>query len=166
MSIERAQAFVELSRLEPVFAELGYEVAMNEATATMQIDRPAVESDALFSIGLLPSPADGIRLVECDAAYRFGIAEGVDADMYRSLSIITQAMPVGHLDLAADGRVHARWAIATDAAAVLDQDLIVTSIVMFDLLQQHFGDYVEGVCEGDIVSQILPELMRQAGDSV
>jgi hypothetical protein len=36
--------------------------------------------------------------------------------------------------------------------------------MMFDQLQQRFGDYVQGICSGDIAADILDQLIDRAGD--
>jgi len=164
MPIDRAYAFIELSALHEPLSEIGYRVEVDDPSATLRIERPGAGAESTLNIGLEPSPADDIRLVSCDAVYRYETAEGAVAEVTAALPIITRHMPVGHLALDLDGRVHARWTIATDSRQSLDDEHIITSIVMFDLLQQHFGDYVEEVCNGDIPAALVEQLMRQAGD--
>jgi hypothetical protein len=165
MPIDRGYAFVELSALQAPLGDIGYTVEIDEATATLRISRPPVGPESVVSVGLKPSPAEDIRLVECDARYLFEIDEDARAGLADSLAIINRHLPIGHLAADPDGAVHARWTIATDARIDLEQELVVTSIVLFDLLQQHFGDYVSEVCSGELDASLLETVMQQAGDA-
>jgi hypothetical protein len=166
MPVDRAYAFIELSSLEAPLSALGYTVVTDEPTATLRLARPAIGSDSVYSVGLKPSPAEDIRLVACDAHYRFELADGVQGDLANSLAIINRYLPVGHCEQDPDGTIHARWTIPTDSRLGLDQELVITSIVLFDLLQQHFGDYLEEVCNGEIDSSLLEAVIEASGDTI
>ncbi len=164
MTVDRAEAFIELSGLQDPLEARGYTVTVDESTATLDVGRPAVQAAAKVNILLSQHPAHGVRLLALDAAYPFAVEASAMQDLPTSLSIINNYLPTGHVRLDDDGSVHASWTLSSDADEPIGNAATIESIVAFDQMQQHFGDYVEGVCSGDIPAPILDELIQQAGD--
>ena len=164
MSIESVRAAVLLARLAVPLEALGYTAVRHKTESILIIERPAIAALARVAISVLDSPAEELHLVLLDAAYDLDPDDDLVDKVEAALPIITRYLPVGHLERDLDGTLHARWTLAADASQGLDTDVVVTSIVMFDLIQQHFGDYLEMVCDGDVPPEDLEELIAAAGD--
>lgn len=163
-TVDRAEALIVLSGLQDPLETLGYTVVLDRTSASLRITRPAVDPASVVIIGLNASPTEGLHLVALDAPYPFTIVGGRRDNVVEAIGIINNYLPAGVLVIDSDDVIHAVWTIPSDAAESLGTPSTVEAIAMFDQLQQHYGDYVEGACTGAIPANSLDDLIEAAGD--
>jgi hypothetical protein len=80
-------------------------------------------------------------------------------EVYRATAIINSHRPVGHFEVKPDGALSFRYALVVGIEQLPDAQVLLDLIALLTQQQFTFGDYLEGVCEGEVSVYILDEVL-------
>lgn len=81
-------------------------------------------------------------------------------DVYRATAIINSHRPVGHFEAKPDGTLSFRYPWVVGIGELPDAHVLVDLIALLTQQQFTLGDYLEGVCDGEVSVYILDEILR------
>lgn len=166
--LERVKSIAELGLMEAPLHEAGRDVSLDEDGARLVIKLDDDEGRVrLMTIAMVPFGEPGesaLRLVRFDVAYPFRADEDTVDDVALALPTLTGELAVGGIVADADGSLHLRYTLAADAVSLIADEALVELVELIDFQQERFGDYLEGVCTGDVAVEVLPQVIA-AGEA-
>lgn len=81
-------------------------------------------------------------------------------DVYRAAAILNAHRPVGHFGVEPDGSLSFRYPLVVAIDQLPPEQMIIDLIALLTEEQFTLGDYLEGVCEGEVSVLVLDEVLR------
>jgi hypothetical protein len=120
------------------------------------------DRDRAAAISIMPFSADQLAATQFTQFYMpmpFKVGDA-RAEVAQAASIVNVAMAVGHFAVR-DDELFYRYMLASPRGASLDPDMVAELVTMLQFHQEHFGDYLEGVNDGEIDLSVLPDVIAQ-----
>ena len=121
------------------------------------------ERDRTLGVSVMPFGEDGLAatdLVQFYVQMPFTLTEVVRTDLLAATAIVNAQMAIGHFAIRGDELFY-RYVLATPNDETVDDALLGELVQLVAFHQEHFGDYLEGVIDGDIDLRVLPEVIAQ-----
>ncbi len=171
--LARAKHVAELGFLEIALRSSGRdELAVLEPEATDELPSLVVglgiddeERPRVLHVRIIPlgeDEADATRFVEMYVPLPFEVPDDRTPDIRHALSIVNEHLAIGHFGLQSDGRLYYRYVLATPLLQMIDDEMFVEVVAFVDFHQDHFADYLEGVCADEISVFVLDDVIRQS----
>jgi hypothetical protein len=106
--------------------------------------------------------ATATRFVEMFVPLPFDVDDDRTADLRQALGIVNEHLAVGHFGLRGDGLLYYRYVLATPLLQMIDDEMFVEVVAFVDFHQDHFADYLEGVCVDEVSLLVLDDVIRQS----
>lgn len=84
------------------------------------------------------------------------------ADVREAAAIVNEHVAIGRFGVHDDATVYFRYILAAPKHSMLDDEMVGEVIVFCDYHQEHFGDYLEGVCDGEISLLVLADVINRS----
>lgn len=101
---------------------------------------------------------DSTQLVQFYAHLPFEVDADSEAVCQRAVAIVNPALAVGHFAMQ-NQQLFFRYVLAMPSDTTFDADMAIELIGLLSFHQEHFGDYFEGLIEGEIALSTLPALL-------
>ncbi len=138
---EQTSSYLEVNYGED---EIGRERILQISYIPMPGDDSTTTQFIKFLV-LLPFKAPSDRLMEI--AY--------------AITIVNEELALGHFGLSSSGNLSYQYCLALDQDATLEGETLIELVALTEFHQEHFGDYLEGVCEGEVSVYVLKQLIQQ-----
>lgn len=113
------------------------------------------------AVRLVELDEDGTRMLTFSVEYPFLVPDDLQGDVVRAAHETTQYLVLGHFEVDDDGTVYLRYSTVVDAEAPPSPRVLATVVGLLDHQQQHFGDYLELICAGEVDIDSYPELVAR-----
>ncbi|MEO6122921.1 MAG: hypothetical protein ABIR32_04370 [Ilumatobacteraceae bacterium] len=171
-AIERSGHIAELAFIETAVQAAGYQSAQTgsddlsvEPELIVALDPDEDSRARSLRISFIPvgDEVESTKFVQLWVTLPFEVAaDRVDA-VRLATAIVNEHVALGRFGVDQDGSVYFRYVLAARAHTMIDDDLIAEVVSFVDFHQEHFGDFVEGVCDGNIEIEVLEHVIRAAG---
>lgn len=130
-------------------------------TLLVSFDRDEEDRDRIAAVSFLPLPEDELpstQLLQVYVRLPFGVPDDQRREVLEAATLVNAAMAIGHFAVRGD-EIYYRYVLAAPSDRTIDGDLLADLLPLLEFHQQHFGDYLEGVAEGEVATQALPRLL-------
>lgn len=83
-------------------------------------------------------------------------------ELLEAVAIVNEHVALGRFGLQDDGTLYFRYILAVPRSEMLDDDMFGEIVAFCDYHQEFFGDYLEGVCEGEISVLVLANVISRS----
>ncbi len=164
--LERVKSIAELGLMEAPLHEAGRHVSLDEDQARLVIELDDDEGRARrLTIAMVPFGEPGesaLRMIRFDVTFPFTADDDTKDDVALAIPVISAELAIGGFAADADGSLHLRYTLAADAVSLVADEALVELVELLDFQQERFGDYLEGVCTGDVAVEVLPQVISAA----
>jgi hypothetical protein len=115
--------------------------------------------DRSVGVVVLPSVAGAPPFVQLVSLLPTPVAEDLVGDLLAAVNDVNTAAALGAFILDGERQLLFRYVLAVPDAGVAD--LLAWLVPFVGWEAQHFGDYLEGVLEGEISLLVLPQLLLE-----
>ena len=157
-------ATFDLTALAAALDALGYPAThVGDDELQIHLTGDGVEQDRPTAVRWV-SLAEGVHLLMFSSSYPFDAPADSIGDVIRAAHETTQYLVLGHFEVDDDGSVHLRYSTVVDADDPPSPAVLANVVGLLDHQQQHFGDYLESVCTGEVTIDLYAELVA-AGEA-
>lgn len=119
-------------------------------------------TDRTLAVSIMPFSTDDLGATQLVQFYVQLAAVDAEhlASVQQAAAIINGAIAIGHFGTQAE-QLFYRYVLAMPASQTFDVDMVIELIGLLSFHQEHFGDYFDGIIEGEIAVSILPDLLTQ-----
>lgn len=156
-----------LDSMRAQLAEHGYEVEVAEARGgppSIVVHLGDDERKRHRGLAITPTPpmdeSGALGFVQFFAELPFSPPKDL-APLYRALAVVNNRVGLGSFGIDAQQRLYYRYTVAAGADG-LPGPVLVDLVGLTAHIQEFYGDYVEGVCTGDISSYVLDEVIARS----
>lgn len=135
------------------------------ATLLVAFGEDELERSRTMSVAIMPFGDDEFSATEFIQFYvpmPFPAERAKMSELGHAIAIVNGAMAVGHFGVRGS-ELFFRYMLALDASSVLDDAMLIELVTMLAFHQEHFGDYLEGVIDGEVAVEVLPKLIERSG---
>lgn len=167
----KARHEAELGVMEGALNEHGHDTRLLEASDQVPLPTLLVALGAddenrerTLGVSIMPFDEDAFDatdLIQFYVQLPFEVPTDRRADIGAAATEVNAALAVGHFALRGT-ELYYRYVLATPNNAVVDGDMLTELVSLIAFHQEHFGDYFEGVLEGQIDLSVLPELLAES----
>jgi hypothetical protein len=160
----------ELGLLSVTLQQAGFSTEFLSAgdelpVGALVVDLGADEHDRphLMTISIMPFGDDqfgATQFFQFYTALPFSPARAQMGDLGQAIAIVNGAMAIGHFGVRR-GELFYRYMLAIDSSTTIGSEMLIELMSLLTFHQEHFGDYLEGVLDGQISLAILPKLIEQ-----
>jgi len=168
----RAGHVVELGFIQTALEPIGYSSEINDPTDTTLVPELVVllgDDDEgrirSLRIGFVPEADEltSTKLLHFYSPLPFTAAEGVGIDNLRAaVAIVNEHVAIGAFGVHNDASLYFRYLLAGGRGRFFDDDMVVEIVAFIDFHQEHFGDYLDGVCAGEVSVAVLADVIARA----
>jgi hypothetical protein len=168
----RARHIAELGLMESALVAAGHETKLFEPDDPNELPQLFVnlgQDDLLrqrvLHLRIIPADDGGqgaTRYLEMFVPLPVPVpAERID-EVRQALTIVNEYLAIGLFGLRRNGSLYYRYVLATPFEDMVDSDMLaeVVSLILFH--QDHFTDYLEGVCEDEISLLVLDRVIEES----
>lgn len=155
------QATLEAEDFVTQFLGAGDELPVAALVVALGVDDK--ERQRLMTVSIMPFGDDDFpatSFVQFYVPMPFRAPADKMGDLGHAMAVVNGAMALGHFGVRG-GEVFFRYMLAYDSATTVDGDMLIELMTMLTFHQEHFADYLEGVLEGEVSLQVLPQLINQ-----
>ncbi|WP_157041778.1 hypothetical protein [Nitriliruptor alkaliphilus] len=119
--------------------------------------------DRTMGITILPfdeGAFDATDLMQFYVRMPFEVPDGRRTEVMAATAMVNASMAVGHFAVRGD-ELYYRYVLALPNNAVADEDMFGELVALLAFHQETFGDYFEGVVDGEIPLALLPDVLEQ-----
>jgi hypothetical protein len=167
----RAAHIAELAFAQSAVEDNGYTAdaiddgpdSIPELVITLDADEDGRERTMHLSFMPTDDDLDHSKILQIWSALPFTAGEDCPlADLQRAVAIVNEHVGVGRFGVQEDGTLYFRFDLAAPKHTLLDDDMLAEIVALADFHQEHFSDYLEGVCDGEISVLVLDAVITQA----
>ena len=166
------QARAALTQMQAVLQESGRTTRMFEPTpdvptATLAVTLSSDEKERARELNvnimpLGPDDAQGTAFVQFYLQLPFLAPEERLFDVRAAATILNNRLGIGHFGVNQQGEIFLRYVLATPVGRPLDEAMLEEIVDFLDYTQEHFSDYLEGVCEEEISVLVMEQVIEAA----
>lgn len=170
--VERARHIAELAFIESAVQAAGYRTESIEPADAAQVPEIVVTLDddeesrqRSLRISFIPvgDSVEATTFLQLWVPLPFSASAEVVDDVRRAATIVNEHVALGRFGVGADGSVSFRYVLAARKHTMIDDDLIAEIVAFVDFHQEHFGVFMEGICDGGIAVDVLENVILAAG---
>ncbi|MGH8973814.1 MAG: hypothetical protein ACRD0C_11505 [Acidimicrobiia bacterium] len=94
---------------------------------------------------LVPLPFDGAKQLD---------------EVRLAVTIVNNFVAIGHFGVTGDGGLFYRYVLATPSGEAVDPGMTIELVQFITYHQEHYADYLEGVCQGEISVLVLEDVLK------
>jgi hypothetical protein len=168
-----ASHVAQLERMRASLLEDDREMRLLEAsddllvpTLLVSFDRDEQGRERTLAISVMPFDDGALQataMVQFYVPMPFEVRGEYRRDLLTATAAVNAAMVIGHFAVR-DTEVYYRYVLACRHDTELGGRHLRELVTFVDFHQEHFGDYLEGVLDGAIAVEVLPEVIEATAD--
>lgn len=159
----------DLNRMEATLQAVGYTAqvhsAANQRQSYLNVNYGADDlgRDRILNVSLLLSTENAAvtQFAKFSIALPFSIPSEKMADMARAVVIINEELAIGNFGISVDGTLYYQYILAMEQNAPISDEMLVELVNLIEFQQEHFGDYFEGIFDGEISVSVLDKVIKE-----
>jgi hypothetical protein len=173
--VTRARHVAELGFMQQAVNDAGYETELVEPDDAGELPRLLVdlgiddeERARVAHIRIIPLEDDpdvgasATRFVEITVPLPIEVPDDRVGDVRQAVTIVNEHIAVGLFGLHSTGSLYYRYVLATAFEDMVPGEMFAEVMSFVDFHQDHFTDYLEGICVDEIDLVVLDRVIRES----